>query len=347
MALIMNSWYVAAWPREIAEGTILARTICNERMILFRDAQGRATALEDRCCHREMPLSKGWLESGTVRCGYHGMRYDGTGKCVEIPGQTNIPPRARVHHYPTVERYGWIWVWPGESAKADPTGIPVIFDRMEHPEWTAIGDTSYVKCNYQLISDNLLDLTHETYIHKTSLGNQAVIEHPIKVIRDDKSVTVQRFIPDHEPAPFWKAQLFGKLGKHVNADRWQIIRFAPPAKIVLDVGVTPTGRPQHEGTEGCNTNAITPETETSTFLFWGFTRKFRREDKEFDGRLIENVRGILAEDRVACEAVQDGIEHSKGRPVVDVNADQGTIIARRMVTDMLKAEQAGKAAAAE
>src|SRR6185369_13880286 len=124
MPFIMNAWYVAAWPRDVEAGKILARTICNQPLVLFRDARGAAVALEDRCCHREMPLAKGWLENGTVRCGYHGLRFDGSGKCVEIPGQSNIPPRARVRAYPLVERHGWLSVWPGDAAKADAALTP-------------------------------------------------------------------------------------------------------------------------------------------------------------------------------------------------------------------------------
>ena len=92
---LRNYWYVAAWGHEVGR-QILARTICNEPMILYRAADGKVAAIEDRCCHRQMPLSKGWLEGDTVRCGYHGLRFDAAGKCVEIPGQPNIPPRARV-----------------------------------------------------------------------------------------------------------------------------------------------------------------------------------------------------------------------------------------------------------
>ncbi len=345
MAFIRNAWYVAAWPHEIEAGKILARVICNEPMVLFRDARGDAVALEDRCCHREMPLAKGWIENGTLRCGYHGLRFDGAGKCVEIPGQANIAPRVRVRAYPLVPRHGWLWVWPGDADKADPALIPAIFERMDHPDWTACGGTTYIKCHYQLISDNLLDLTHETYIHRGSLGNQAVVEHPIATTSDAHNVIVQRHIPNHEPAPFWKAQLFGKLGAHVMADRWQIIHFQAPANLVLDVGVTPAGRPRHDGVEGCNTNAITPETEDSTWYFWGFARKFRRDDAALSAKLAETVAKIFEEDREACEAVHQVMRRNPGRATIDVNADQGTILARRMVAERLKAEQALRVAA--
>lgn len=340
MPFIMNAWYVCAWPHEVAPGAILARTICNQALVLFRDAAGNAVALEDRCCHREMPLAKGWMEAGTVRCSYHGLRFDGTGKCVEIPGQPNIPPRARVRSFPLVERYGWLWLWPGDADKADPALIPTIFERMDHPEWTACGGTTYVKCQYQLISDNLLDLTHETYIHRTSLGNQAVVEYPITTKSDAASVIVRRDIPNHDPAPFWKAMLHRRIGEHVPADRWQVIHFQAPANVVLDVGATPTGRPRSEGAEGCNTNAITPETEDSTWYFWGFARKFSREDPALSQKLVEAITNIFEEDREACEAVHQVMKRNPGRPIVDVNADQGTVLARRMVAERIKGEQA-------
>jgi len=218
---------------------------------------------------------------------------------------------------------------------------------MDHPDWTPCGGTTYVKCQYQLISDNLLDLTHETYIHRSSLGNQAVVEHPITTKGDAGKVVVQRLIPDHDPAPFWKAMLHKKLGTHVNADRWQIIHFEAPANVVLDVGVTPAGHPRADGVEGCNTNAITPETEDSTWYFWGFARKFARDDEALSGKLVETIVKIFEEDREACEAVHAVMKRNPGRGVIDVNADQGTILARRMVAERIKTEATAGARAAE
>jgi phenylpropionate dioxygenase-like ring-hydroxylating dioxygenase large terminal subunit len=344
MPLIMNAWYVAAWPQEIATDKLLARTICNERMILFRDSSARVVALEDRCCHRQLPLSQGWIEAGTVRCGYHGLRFDSSGQCVECPMQDFIPPGAKVRTYPIIERYGWVWVWPGAAERADPALVPAMFERNEHPDWTSGGGTTYVRGHYELLSDNLLDLTHETYIHRDSLGNQAVVEHPIEVVQDAGSVTVQRFILDHEPAPFWKAMLHKKLGRHVMADRWQIIHFMPPANVVLDVGVAPAGAGVREGNrasgvEGCNLNAITPETEDSTWYFWAFSRKFVRDDSALSAKLVETVAGIFEQDRVAIEAVHETMRRNVGRPVIHLQTDKGQNLARRMVEQAVAAER--------
>ena len=72
-----------------------------------------------------MPLSLGRLEGDTLRCGYHGLRFDARGRCVEIPGQTQIPPDAAIRAYPLVERFNWVWIWMGDPKRADPALIPI------------------------------------------------------------------------------------------------------------------------------------------------------------------------------------------------------------------------------
>jgi phenylpropionate dioxygenase-like ring-hydroxylating dioxygenase large terminal subunit len=349
MTFMLNTWYVCAWPDEISSDGILARTICDQPIIFYRGAGGTVAALEDRCCHRQMPLSMGWLEDDTVRCSYHGLRFNAEGKCVEIPGQENIPPRVTVRTYPVVEKYGAVWLWPGE-ADADPALIPEMFSPMDDPDWSFSGGTTYVKCNYQLISDNLLDLTHENYIHRTSLGNQAVVEHPITTEGGDDWVTVQRLIPEHDPAPFWKAALKdGKGLEDVLCDRWQVIHFQPPANLMLEVGVAPAGTgglkgDRSRGVEGRNVNLITPETETTTHYFWGLARNFNRDPK-LDPVFSQKVADIFEEDKGAVEAVQRVMDANPGRPVVDINADAGHVLARRMVERLVAAENQVPAAA--
>jgi phenylpropionate dioxygenase-like ring-hydroxylating dioxygenase large terminal subunit len=87
---LMNAWYVAAWSNEIT-GKPLARTILDEPIVMYRGANNRIAALEDRCCHRGMPLSEGEVFGDNIRCEYHGMLFDGAGRCVDIPGQAKIP----------------------------------------------------------------------------------------------------------------------------------------------------------------------------------------------------------------------------------------------------------------
>jgi vanillate O-demethylase monooxygenase subunit len=297
-----------------------------------------------------MPLAEGALEAGTIRCPYHGLRFDSDGRCVEIPGQERIAASIHVRRYPAVERHGWVWVWPGDAGKADPALIPEIQARNDHPDWTSAGGTTYMKGNYLLVNDNLLDLTHETYVHASSLGNHAVVENPIETEADGERVTVTRWMLNHDPAPFWKAALKHASGYEGACDRWQIINFAPPSNLVLDVGVAPvgTGAPQGDrskGVPGCNLNAITPETETSTFVFWAFARKFQRDDAQLTKTFVQRVAAILEEDRAAVEGVQRVMNRNPGRRLINLRIDAGVVAARRIVDRLVAKENSAMAAA--
>ena len=122
--LLRNAWYIAAWADEVGRGQLLARRICNEPIVLFREGTGRAGALADRCCHRAAPLSMGSVVEEGIQCGYHGLVIDASGCCVRIPGQKQIPSDARVRSYPVVEKDQLVWVWMGDPAKADLPGSP-------------------------------------------------------------------------------------------------------------------------------------------------------------------------------------------------------------------------------
>jgi phenylpropionate dioxygenase-like ring-hydroxylating dioxygenase large terminal subunit len=141
---LRNSWYVAAWDREVSR-TPLARMLLGEPVLLYRRQDGTPVALEDRCCHRHLPLSKGRLEGDDVRCGYHGLRFDASGRCVEIPGQASIPPQARVRAFPLIERYHWIWIWMGEPTAADPARVPNWW-WADHPQWAFSADRIRSTC---------------------------------------------------------------------------------------------------------------------------------------------------------------------------------------------------------
>ena len=131
---IRNCWYVAAWDIEVPAEGFLNRTLLNEPVLLYRDTQGRAVALENRCCHRGAPLHLGRKEGDCVRCMYHGLKFDPSGACVEIPGQERIPDKVRVRHYPLVERDRLVWIWMGDPERADPAQI-VDYHWHDHPEW--------------------------------------------------------------------------------------------------------------------------------------------------------------------------------------------------------------------
>lgn len=335
MAFILNAWYVAAWPHEVKSDALLGRVICSQGIVLWRAEDGKVQALEDRCCHREMPLSLGCLEKGTIRCGYHGLRFAGDGSCAEIPGQETVPSSVRVRAYPVVEQHGWIWIWPGEPRAADPALIPDILRPNLDPDWTSVGGTTHTKCNYQLVVDNLLDLTHETYVHPTSLGSNAVVNNPIRTRIVDDKVVSSRQMAHEDPGPFWGEALRSVTGYEGPCDRWQTVNFTAPSSLGLDVGVAPAGTGAFEGdrskgVSAWNLNAITPETENTTWYFWALARNFQRDDEALSEQLRGRVANIFEEDRVAMEAVQTVIDRGQSQPFVNLRTDAGGVAARRI-----------------
>src|SRR3954471_20226730 len=171
-----NCWQVVAFSSEIVDAP-LACTVCGEPIVLFRTPAGDAVALADRCPHRFVPLSLGRVVGDQIQCGYHGLCFDAEGTCVRVPGQDTVPSRARVRKYPLVERYAFAWIWLGDVTLADPATIPD-FHWVDDPAWAAVNGYHHFGANYQLVNDNLLDLSHESFVHKETIGNESVAEAP-------------------------------------------------------------------------------------------------------------------------------------------------------------------------
>ena len=221
----LNAWYAAAYDVEVKR-QLLPRTICSKPLVLYRKANGAVAALADACWHRLLPLSRGELHGDNVICGYHGLEFDDTGRCVYMPSQEGINPSAAVKSYPVVEKHRFIWVWMGEPERADPALVPDLHWN-DDPAWVGDGKVIHAKCDYRLVVDNLMDLTHETYVHGSSIGNRAVAEAPFEVTHSDNTAVVTRWMKNIDAPPFWAAQL-GRPGK---VDRWQIIHFEAPSTI--------------------------------------------------------------------------------------------------------------------
>jgi vanillate O-demethylase monooxygenase subunit len=257
-----------------------------------------------------------------------------------------IPQTARVKYYPVVERYRWLWIWMGDPAQADAATIPD-YHWFDDPAWGAKSDYLYAQCNWQLVNDNQLDLTHLAFVHETTIGNMALVEHAaVKVERTPAGVRVTRWIID-QPAPPAFVRIGGFTG---NVDRWQIIDYTPPSFIRLDVGATPTGTgaPQGKRVGGIsmrNLNAMTPETETTTHYFWGQAHDFEPRNQDMTEKVFGQIKTAFLEDVAVFTAQQKNIELDPAAPTIDINADSGGIQARRIVARLYAEEQAAMTAA--
>jgi len=344
-AFLRNAWYVAAWSDGVGDGQLVARTIMNEPIVLYRKSNGEVAAIEDRCAHRFAPLHMGKIVNGDrVQCPYHGLEYDSSGACVYNPhGAKNIPARARVKSYAVVEKHKAVWIWMG-SAPADAGKIPDFGVLDNVPELhTTKRDSIVIRANYQLIIDNLLDLSHTSYLHEGILGNADTVESEITAEQDGNDVVVGRHATNSIPpgmfAPFWPDH-------PPRVDKFTKMRWMAPSTLRLLSGICTMGAAPETGTGYHAIHLLTPENERSTHYFftavrWGVKTAEDKLNRDLQTRIAEMRRFAFEEqDAPVIEAQQHNIE-SAAEPLdpVILAVDVGCVRYKRVLGRMLEAEQ--------
>jgi len=337
---LRNCWYVAGWSSEVTETKFLARTILGTPVMLWRTDSNEAIAFEDRCCHRGAPLSKGRREGSCVRCMYHGLKFDATGRCVEIPGQPNIPAAMKVRSFPVVERHKWLWIWMGDPAQADPALIPDTH-WLDDPAWASLeGYTYYANTNYLLIADNLLDLAHLPYVHPQTLGgSEDYASNLPKTEQLARGVRVTRWALNTD-APAFVQKIRPYPGK---VDRWNVYDFVIPGIFTMDSGMTPTGTGAQQGHRvdavefyGCQ--ALTPETEHSTHYFFAHPHNFAIDRPDVTASIHQSVIDGFIEDREMIMAQAENLALQPDFKMNGIRADEALSRFRRLVARLLKEE---------
>jgi len=332
-------WYAAAWSNEI-EHSLFARTICNEPMILYRTQAGNVVCMEDRCCHRRLPLHMGRLIGDSVQCHYHGLIFEPQGRCVKVPGQELIPPSAQLRTFAAAERHGLVWVFLGPKDLAVEAKIPD-YHWITDSNWGAKGTHFNVKANYMLIVENLLDLTHLAFVHASTIGNAAVVESAaVQFKRGPDSVDVVRRMTNCAPPPTY-VKAGGFTG---NIDRWQYINFMPPGFVRLETGGRDAGKeadPSAKNITLRNLNIITPESETSSHYFWAQCHDFDVKNQALTDMLFDDVNAAFRQDVDVFEAQQQSIAGRPDAAEVDVHGDIGGLHARRIIRELIERQLAG------
>ncbi|MDP5133733.1 MAG: aromatic ring-hydroxylating dioxygenase subunit alpha [Paraglaciecola sp.] len=335
----LNMWYVAALSKEV-QNKPLARTLLNEAIVLYRTADGQVGALEDRCCHRALPLSLGTLEDNGIRCGYHGLLFDKTGTCIEIPGQQKIPSKAKVNSYIVKEQNAIIWIWFGSKEHPEPTCLPPVYSVHDDEKYLYDGDVYHYQAPYQLIHDNLLDLSHLGYVHLHTIGGNAKIHMnaEMNVEQMGNSVKVTRYMPNSTPPPTYTAAYPFKG----NVDRWQEITFFPSHLEIwtgaVDVNSEPFDSPEREGFHLKGFHGVTPETDETSFYIWTQASNPSSSPEENMKLVIEQTALTFDEDKVVIEAQYQNLKRFKGKKLVDIHVDVGANRARRII-EKLKIDQ--------
>lgn len=334
-----NAWYVAAWDYEV-DSKPLARTICGLPIMLYRKLDRGVVAMRDACPHRMLPLSMGIRDGDSIRCKYHGLKLGPDGVAEEMPLTTEkVNTRICAETFATHERYRFVWVWVGERSLADPALIPDL-SPCDSQGWVHDGGYYHVDCDYRLMIDNLMDLTHETHVHSGSIGQPEIMQAPLESRVEGKVVYLSRWMPDIDAPPFWRSA----LKKSGNVDRWQICKFQLPSAVMIDVGVAPVGagatlEDHDQGVRGMVIDFMTPETNGSHHYFWGMARNFDIDDAGFTARFRAQQGSVFAEDKEILEAQQRSMEANPDLKLNSYSIDQGGVRARRVI-EKAKKQQA-------
>lgn len=344
---LRNAWYVGAWGHEVEGEKLLARKILGDAVVFFRKSDGTVSALRDRCSHRFAPLSIGRHEGDCVRCMYHGLVFDGDGKCTEEPGRSRPAPGLDVRSYPVVERWKQIWIWMGAPELADPGLIPDC-PYQDSPEWASIPSYIHYSADYRLILDNLMDFSHLTFVHETTLGgSHSIAATKPKIEQIEGGMRMTRWYPN-EPdiAPYLRG--FETFSGPV--DRWHIYELTVAGNVFnMDSGSAPAGTGAPEGRRAPEamqfhaTQIVTPETEQSSHFFWTYAHNFNIEDGNFTRALADRIAMGFAEDKDIIEAQQKVIDEGGESGMGYILADNGLALFRRMLEQRLIEESASAA----
>lgn len=316
--------------------------MCGESILFWRTESGVVTAMSDRCVHRRFPLSEAptRLVDDQVVCGYHGFTYGPDGRCVAVPGQARVPRSARLRSYPVVEQDSFVWVFIGDPDRALTTPVPRA-PWLDSPGWTTVSGMEPLAARFGLLVDNLLDLSHETYLHGGYIGTPEVAGTPITTEVDDAAgvVRVSRHMDDAECPPFY-ARSTGLTGR---ISRRQDIEYTPPCLYLLHSRIAPVGCvPNPDGTDPDAFHvevvyAITPETDHSTHDFWAVARDFAHDDQGVSDFLAEQNRTVVLQDVTALDVLERVIAtEPPGYQELSINIDTGGLAARRMLARMVE-----------
>jgi phenylpropionate dioxygenase-like ring-hydroxylating dioxygenase large terminal subunit len=338
---VRNCWYVASWAHELPSDGLFSRILLNESVLFYRTSTNAIVAMENRCCHRGAPLDLGRREDDGIRCMYHGMKFDQTGACVEVPGQEKVPARAVVRTYPVVEKDELIWIWMGDPALSDESKILSYWWHTD-PGWRKKTATLHYEAPYTLIVDNLLDFSHLSYVHENTIGTPSVAKTRASVESIEGGLKINRWYLNDEIQPVRKSitTFTGPV------DRWQVYEWHAPSFLHLHTGAAPAGTGAQEGNLVPETmqyrhcSVQTPETHSTTHYFFSHANNFKLDDPNVTDVVFGSVHKAFLEDKVMIEAQQKALQLGRPFEPVTIVHDAATLKARALIQTMLDAEAA-------
>ena len=331
-----QQWWIAAYSSEVGR-EITGRTILDKRIILYRTDAGDVVALAGHCPHRSFPLEKGRLVGDAVQCGYHGFTYDSSGRCIRIPSQEEVQDNCWLRRYPTDERGGLVWIWTGDPGAVDPFLVPDVVRIGLAPDWCI--DPSplvTIRGRYTLLIDNLLDLSHATFVHSDTIpAAEAIANTPAKVLETNGALNVQRIGRGLPTNPFFQ-MLFpdheSRVDQHFDSE------YLGPC-LIRTGGAIYSSEDRSELGRINFIHGITPETETSVHYWVMTTRNFQVDNGAISHALLAMGDRIQPQDIDVIESIETMLQSMPDSPrEVSGLVDVGALKVRRMLRSQIRSE---------
>lgn len=344
---IFEEWYVAAYSDEVGR-RLLGRTLLGKRILLYRTTDGEAVALADRCAHRSYPLSAGLLDGDTVICGYHGFRYDTHGDCIEVPSAAKCPRSIGVRRYPLVEHGELLWIWMGDPEQPDMERLPRV-GFLDGETWTRSKGYFHLPGNYVSLHENLLDLTHLSYVHATSFGTPDYARAPYKSeIGDGRFKITRSVIPTLLP-PVWGGP--SGLAGVSTAARIASSEFLSPAFHLVSTSFYDNALPERERAV-CSIRTAhfpTPEGYDSTHYFIVHGRDFATDDDGVTETMHRQLFTAFQEDVDALSRLEEVLDQTPREEMYEISvpSDAPSVAMRRYLKRRSDAEAEARSAASE
>jgi phenylpropionate dioxygenase-like ring-hydroxylating dioxygenase large terminal subunit len=341
--ILRNCWYAAGWADEVVTGTPITRRIADLPILFFRRNDGEIAAIADYCPHRFAPLHRGKQIGDHIRCGYHGLEFDGAGKCVHNPHKLGNLPNKTIPSYSVITRYGVIWIWIGDN-DANPEFINEEFAFLEDPKRAHVRGRFHVKANYLLMLDNLMDISHALYLHGEALMTEDLYKkYDPKVTDESDGIKVTLEQREITAPLIFRAALPNGTER---VDFYDYVKGLLPANVSHDIAYTQLGQLPYlpSGVSSRSAHLFTPETNTTTHYFFDNSRDFLVGDKQVDERMLGVLRKAFGEEDIpmieAQQQVLGDADLMDLHPVLLVN-DRAAVMARRKLAKRIKEQEEG------
>ena len=340
----LNCWWVAAQAQEVTTKPI-SRWLLEQRVVLFRTEEGVIAALEDRCAHRWAPLSQGQVFGEEIACPYHGFRYNTRGACTHVPVLSHAPAKVHVRYYPVLEHASLVWIWMGHPQKADVAllpDIPWFTDPAFVLQWRGYSEVS---CNYMLIQENVLDLTHIPFVHNVDSDSENQMKGWEELLAEinvtDRSVTYTLKLSDVPLAPLLAIGMGIGVGRRINRVDWGT--FASPACTFSgfdfeDLTPTSSNRARYSYR---SMHCTTPVSPNRCHYWWPAAQDFGHQVPSYAQELSFILERTVKQDRDVLEAIQITIDRDMRGDIASemlIASDRAPVAARRILEKMLEAE---------